>query len=162
MRAAAGLASHTGEYCVRKRAIAIENGTATTRATIDVATVAHRRSTMPNDIGELVFHVEEVKKLAWLADRAGPAWATRKTATRVTMTMTVRPAPVAATPNSRSPSRPVLALSALSGWGSSGLGVSSTMDAPVMLVICCCLSRSSGRLRGAPGSSRRPADLGSP
>ena len=106
-RAAAGRASHGGEYCVRKRATQIDRGTEITRATSEEATVVQASWRMPKAIGSLVCHWREVRKFALSAARAGRAWAMRKAAMSATSATTSRPAPVANPRKTRSPARPV-------------------------------------------------------
>src|SRR6478609_5605919 len=110
------------------------SGTAMSIAMTDEATVVQSRLAMPNrGLSPATVHSVDVRKLAWSRASDGMAWERRKTAIRVTIAITRRPAPVAAPPKTRSPSRPVEARSPPSGLAPCGFGLWSTAEAPVTL-----------------------------
>src|SRR4051812_40304235 len=106
-----------------------------TMAMTDEITVTHSRSAMPNrSVEPSTSQTRLVRKLTWSLASEGIAWVSRNAATRATRTMTRIPAPVAAPPKMRSPSRPVLARSAPPSPTGPSPTV-STVETPVMLLI---------------------------
>src|SRR5665647_1465667 len=133
--AAAGRLSQAGEYWVMNKATHTPTGTAIAMAITDELIVTHARLAMPKrGLSPPTVHSLDVRKFALFLTRAGRAWDNRKTAIRVTREMTSTPAPLAAPPKRRSPSRPVpAAWSFKAGPRPSGPGSSSTAETPVML-----------------------------